>query len=586
MLSPSLASAGRKSSCEPAVQVEGLTVRYPGRRRPALEEVSFSVQPGELVLVLGPSGCGKSTLALCLNGVIPHAIAATMDGHVRVAGLDTLQVPLNRLSQKVGVVFQDPEAQFCLLTVEEEVAFGLENLGVPPDEMPRRIAAALELVGLAELRDRRIDRLSGGQKQRLALACVLAMGPEILVLDEPTAQLDPQAAADLFATLARLKAAGRHTIIVIEHRLDDLMPLVDRVLLFGPEGRLLAEGAPRALFAAYRQELDRFGIWIPQVTELAFRLAEAGIPLDSMPLTLEEAAEALAPRLARARPHRPSPAVDPLEVKPAVEGRRLSYRYPSGPQALCEVDLVIPEGSFFALVGPNGAGKSTLALHLVGVLQPPPEAVWLLGRPLRAYRRHELPRVVSYVFQNPEHQFLTGTVYDEVAFGLRVQGLAEAEVEARVRAMLEEFGLSALARVHPFTLSQGEKRRLSVATALVLRPRLLILDEPTFGQDRRTTALIMARLRELVRSGGTVVAITHDLRLVAEEASAAGVLVAGRVAFSGPVVELLGNEPLLWRAGLVPPPLVRLGQRLAEQSDGLPPLSTIEHYLAALGAGR
>ena len=203
MRSPSLASAGRKSSCEPAVRVEGLTVKYPGRKRPALEEISFSVQPGELVLVLGPSGCGKSTLALCLNGVIPQAIAATMDGRVEVAGLDTRQVPLNRLSEKVGVVFQDPESQFCLLTVEEEIAFGLENLGVPPAEMPGRIAAALELVGLAELRDRRIDRLSGGQKQRLALACVLAMGPEILVLDEPTAHLDPQAAAELFATLAR-----------------------------------------------------------------------------------------------------------------------------------------------------------------------------------------------------------------------------------------------------------------------------------------------------------------------------------------------------------------------------------------------
>lgn len=585
MLSPSLASAGPRSSCEPAIRVEGLTVKYPGRRRPALEEISFSVQPGELVLVLGPSGCGKSTLALCLNGVIPHAIAATMDGHVRVAGLDTRQVPLSRLSEKVGVVFQDPEAQFCLLTVEEEVAFGLENLGVPPDEMPGRIAAALELVGLAELRERRIDRLSGGQKQRLALACVLAMGPEILVLDEPTAHLDPQAAADLFATLARLKAAGRHTIVVIEHRLDDLMPLVDRVLLFGPEGRLLAEGTPRELFAAYRQELDRFGIWIPQVTELAFRLAEAGVEIGRLPLTVEEAAETLAPRLGRARRHW-LPLVDPPERQPAVEVRRLSYRYPSGPQALDEVSLAIPEGSFFALVGPNGAGKSTLALHLVGVLEPPPEAVWLLGRPLRAYRRQELPRVASYVFQNPEHQFLTGTVYDEVAFGLRVQGLPEREVEARVRAVLEEFGLAVLARAHPFTLSQGEKRRLSVATALVLRPRLLILDEPTFGQDRRTTALIMGRLRELVRSGGTVVAITHDLRLVAEEASAAGVLVAGRVAFTGTVVELLGSAPLLGQAGLVPPPLVRLGQSLAEWADGLPPLSTIEHYLATLGARR
>ncbi len=585
MLSPSLASAGPRSSCEPAIRVEGLTVKYPGRKRPALVRVSFSVQPGELVLVLGPSGCGKSTLALCLNGVIPHAIAATMEGRVRVVGLDTRQVPLSRLSEKVGVVFQDPEAQFCLLTVEEEVAFGLENLGVPPDEMPGRIAAALELIGLAELRERRIDRLSGGQKQRLALACVLAMGPEILVLDEPTAHLDPQAAAELFATLARLKAAGRHTIVVIEHRLDDLMPLVDRVLLFGPEGRLLAEGAPRELFAAYRQELDRFGIWIPQVTELAFRLAEAGVEIDRLPLTVEEAAETLAPRLGRARRHWPH-MVDPPERQPAVEVRRLSYRYPSGPQALREVSLLIPEGSFFALVGPNGAGKSTLALHLVGVLEPPPEAVWLLGRPLRAYGRQELPRVASYVFQNPEHQFLTSTVHDEVAFGLRAQGIADREVETRVRAALEEFGLAALALAHPFTLSQGEKRRLSVATALVLRPRLLILDEPTFGQDRRTTALIMTRLRELVRSGGTVVAITHDLRLVAEEASAASVLVAGRVAFAGPVAELLGSAPLLRQAGLVPPPLVRLGRRLAEWADGLPPLSTVEHYLVALGAER
>ncbi|MCM8748562.1 energy-coupling factor ABC transporter ATP-binding protein [Thermomicrobiaceae bacterium CFH 74404] len=585
MLSPSLASAGRRSSLEPAVLVEGLTVKYPGRKCPALEEVSFSIQPGELALVLGPSGCGKSTLALCLNGVIPQAIGAMMDGQVRVAGLDTRHAPLNRLSEKVGVVFQDPESQFCLLTVEEEIAFGLENLGIPPGEMPGRIAAALELVGLSELRDRRIDRLSGGQKQRLALACVLAMEPQVLVLDEPTAHLDPQAAAEFFSAVAHLKATGQHTIIVIEHRLDDLMPLVDRVLLFGPGGRLLAEGPPRAVFATYRQDLDRSGIWIPQVTELAYRLAEAGVEIDPLPLTVEEAAEALEPYLGRVCLRWP-PIVDPPERQPATEVRRLSYRFPSGFQALREVSLAIPEGSFFALVGPNGAGKSTLALHLVGVLEPPPGAVRLLGRPLGAYTRQGLPHLVSYVFQNPEHQFLTGTVYDEVAFGLRVQGLAEREVEARVSAILEEFGLASLAPAHPFTLSQGEKRRLSVATALVLRPRLLILDEPTFGQDRRTTALIMGRLRELVRGGGTVVAITHDLRLVAEEASAAGVLVAGQLAFLGPVAALLGSTSLLRRAGLVPPPLVRLGQRLAEQRDGLPLLSTIEHYLAALGAGR
>jgi energy-coupling factor transport system ATP-binding protein len=284
-----------------AIALEHLTFRYAGRKRPCLQDVSCAIAPGETVLILGPSGCGKSTLAQCLNGLIPHVIEGELSGAVRIAGRDTRDSPLATTTREVGLLFQDPDTQFCMLRVDDEIAFGLENLGVPRAAMAGRIAAALRQAGLDCPLSTQIATLSGGNKQRLALACVLALEPRVLVFDEPTSHLDPWSAQHVATMIAQLKARGEHTVILIEHRLDHLMDLVDRVLLFGPEGTILADGTPRQVLQEQAELLDELGIWIPQVSELARTLQSRGLTVDPYPITMAEAAAALRPLVAGGR---------------------------------------------------------------------------------------------------------------------------------------------------------------------------------------------------------------------------------------------------------------------------------------------
>jgi energy-coupling factor transport system ATP-binding protein len=609
----------------PAIEVADLSFRYRGRKRPALTGVFFGVRPGETLLILGPSGGGKSTLALCLNGLIPHSVGGELSGQVKVAGRDVASKPVADLARTVGLVFQDPDAQFCMVRVDDELAFGLENLRVPPAEMGPRLRQALATVGLPGTERARIDRLSGGTRQRVALASVLAMEPSILVFDEPTSNLDPAGAEEVFAVIARLKAAGGRTIVLIEHRLDELMGLVDRVLVLGPTGSPLAFGPPAEVLEAHAEELARLGVWVPQVSEAANRLRASGARFTPYPITVEQAAAAFGPLVAaggaaggweRPHPERPHPghpsrvplppggvslplplgeagrsrvrasldATPSSDAESAIDIRHLSYTFPTGLLALSDVSLSVPRGAFFALVGPNGAGKSTLARHLIGDLRPPRGTVSLLGRDGHALASRDLTRLVGYVFQNPEHQFVARSVFDELAFGLRLQHVPEPVLTERVEQMLADFGLGLLARANPFTLSHGEKRRLSVATALILEPEILVLDEPTFGQDRQNTVALMAKLHALNEAGRTIVLITHDMRLVAEHAQQVAVLIDGKVAAVGGVGALFGDSSLLQRARLVAPPLLRLSRRLAQGSPGFPDRATVGSFVRAVEA--
>ncbi|MBX5457337.1 MAG: ATP-binding cassette domain-containing protein [Thermogemmatispora sp.] len=565
------------------IEIEDLTVKYPGRRMPALEHLQLQLRAGETLLLLGPSGSGKSTLALTLNGLIPHSIGKLQSGHVRVAGLDTRQTTVAALAQRVGILFQDPEAQFVMFTVEDEIAFGLENLCFSPDEMERRISESLRLVGLTELRYRRVEQLSGGEKQRVALAALLALEPEILVFDEPTANLDPQGTREVFDLLRRCKETGRYTIVLIEHRLDELMDLVERMVVLDKRGEVVIDGTPREVLRAHLSTLQELGVWVPQVARLAHALQQHGWPLEPFPLTLSEAVEALKERrplsagrqASSALPslvsvhntgRQRSPASPPIKPDPgreeaAIEVCSLSYRA-AGRQVLQDISLAIPRGAFLALVGANGAGKTTLAQHLIGVLQPPRGCVHLLGRDITTISARELTRHVGYVFQNPEHQFITEAVEDEVAYGLRVMGLPATEVQGRTHALLERFNLLPLARANPFTLSHGEKRRLSVATMLAMGQEILILDEPTFGQDEYNATALLELLWQLHSEGRTVVIITHDMSLVATYAQYVAVMNHGRLLFYGTPAALFAREELLAEARLMLPPLAQLARRL------------------------
>lgn len=560
----------------PPIAVEGLRLRYPHDGRVVLRGVDIVLRPGEVKLLLGPSGAGKSSLALTLNGLIPHQMEGDIRGSVKVNGVATTETSLAALTSQVGMLFQDPEAQIATLTVADEVAFGMENLLVAPEQMPHRIRQALHRTGLEGLEERRTNALSGGQKQRLALASTLAMGVSILVLDEPTANLDPAGTSDFFKLLASLKIEGA-SILIIEHKLDELVEQVDSIAVLDWEGQIVLDGRPRQVLEDGRGKLEELGVWVPQVCELGSRLLDRGLPLQLYPLTVDEAVTvvgSLIENSARSPDWFAAPVHSPHEpILIAVES--LSYQYPEGTLALNDVSLAIRQGDFFALLGPNGSGKTTLAKHLAGLLQPQAGSVALSGRDITQLQPGRLNREVAYVFQNPEHQFVALTVYDELAFSLRALKLPEEEVRARVDRLTDEFGLEQHRQSNPFSLSQGQKRRLSVATLLALEPKVLILDEPTFGQDYENATRIMRELQRLNAASVTIIMITHDMKLVGEYAKQAGVLTGGRVRYAGSVGGLFADGALLDEARLDLPPVYIVSEKLRKTVPGFPLFASV-----------
>lgn len=574
----------------PLIEVRDLTVRYPRSAAPALKGVSFQIREGEMLLLLGPSGSGKSTLGLCLAGLIPSAIPASVQGDILLRDRDASGLTAAERTASIGIVFQDPEAQFCMLTVEDEVAFGLENMAVPPEAMESRIRESLDLVGLGARRRERLDRLSGGQKQRLALACVLARRPSVLLLDEPTANLDPAARHDFFRLLGDLRRERPAlTILLVEHILDDLISLVDRVLLLDADGTLCAAGEPTDVFNTRDEELDRMGIWLPQVTALGHKLRLAGLTIPRLPLTVSEAALQIGPMLTK-RVLEERPRIRQCVSEQGASGgpaaisvHDLTFRYAAGPPVLRGIKLDVQTGSFLAVVGPNASGKTTLVSHFAQILPAHPNHVWLFGKDIASLTTAQMTEQVGFVFQNPEHQFVEGTVEAELAYSLRARRRPPDETTAIVDRLLESFSLTAHRHRNPFRLSQGQKRRLSVATMLAVGQRVLILDEPTFGQDRNTAHALMDQICALHRAGQTIIIVTHDMQLVADYANEVVVLLDGRVHFTGSTPGLFAAEHILEEASLRPPPLHTLARALGigfiDQSSPL----TIREWMPFFG---
>lgn len=560
----SAANPGDAGARTPFLRASHVAITHEGEASPTPADASLAVRRGETVLLLGPSGSGKSTLALSFNGLIPHAVHATLDGGVRVDGLDTATTPVSVLSTRVGMVFQDPDAQLVTGTVLDEVAFGPENLRLPVSEMLERAESALRRVGLWERRGENPDRLSGGGRQRLAIACALALRSPLLVLDEPTANLDPAGTEEVYGILGDLAATGDHAIVLIEHNLDAAVALTDRVVALDADGRTVADGTVDEVLRARADELHALGVWLPVSTLAAMRLRDAGWRFDRLPLTpaeLHDAVEAAEPPAAAEERIDPAgrPASAPASAAAAPAEAALSAHALTVTRGrrrvLHDIDLDVRRGEFVAIVGPNGAGKTTLLQAISGVIPVPRGHVRIDGLdPARADRR-ALARRVGFVFQNPEHQFITASVFEELAHGLRQQKLPEAEVRTGAEEVLRRFGLLARADVHPFLLSGGQKRRLSVGTALVAGAPVLCLDEPTFGQDRARADELLRLLRDLNRDGTTVVVVTHDMQLVAEYADRTVVVDDGRIVADDATSVIFADDALLRRAGLRPPPL-------------------------------
>ncbi|GAA1517052.1 energy-coupling factor transport system ATP-binding protein [Agromyces terreus] len=577
-------------NAEPLITLDAVSIRHDEAKRATPSAVSFEVVPGEVVLLLGPSGCGKSTLALALDGLIPHAVPATLAGTVRVAGLDTAEHTVAELSEHVAMVFQDPDAQVVTGTLLDEVCFGPENRLVPAAEVLERAERALKLVGLWERRADNPDVLSGGGRQRLAVACALALASPVLVLDEPTANLDPAGIDEVYAVLRELASERDHAIVLVEHNLDAAVDIVDRVVVLDAAGRLVIDGPAREVLQGRAEELLDLGVWLPVSTLAALRLRDAGVALDPLPLSPAELGAALDAQPALPAPARePAPAHEPASVTaapvsaavpghdaaaatapaaPAIRVRDCSVRRGGrrGPIVVDGVDLDVAAGDFLAVVGTNGAGKTTLLQAIAGVIPAPRGSIDVLGMdPSRADARSRA-RQIGFVFQNPEHQFVAHTVAEELELGLRLQGVDEAARRAEVERMLERFDLTEHRDRHPFLLSGGQKRRLSVGTALVAGAPVLALDEPTFGQDRARASELLDILADLNREGTTVLVVTHDLQLVADHATHIAVMRDGRLLGSGPTAEVLAG-PLIEAAGLRHPPLARATRGLERHPE-------------------
>ena len=478
------ASAALGEGAGARVCARGWGWRHAGRKNAALSGVDLDIAPGERVLVLGPSGSGKSTLMGGLAGLLGGAEEGEATGTLTVDGV----APADARG-RVGLLMQDPEAQVVLARVGDDVAFGMENLGVAREEIWPRVENSLEAVGLSVPLDHSTTELSGGQKQRLALASILAMGPGLLLLDEPTANLDPSGVAEVRAAVEKVVERTGATMVVVEHRVDVWASLVDRVIVVA-DGAIAADGPLDEVLAQQGDALRERGIWLPG-DDVA---AEVG----------------------------PAPEIAPAssEAAPIARVTDLTIGYDASAPVRSGIDLTIERGVSTCIVGANGAGKSTFALTLAGLLPPLEGAVEVetsdgtAGDPHEWSSKQLLGRM-SMVFQEPEYQFLAATVAEELAIGPRAVGMTDEEIAPLVDEHLEALGLTKLARANPMTLSGGEKRRLSVATALISAPELLILDEPTFGQDRGTWLGLVRLLRAALERGVTLVSITHDPAFVA-----------------------------------------------------------------------
>ena len=458
--------------------------RHAGRKNAALSDVDLDIAPGERVLVLGPSGSGKSTLMGGLAGLLGGAEEGEASGSLTVDGVSPADA-----RGRVGLLMQDPEAQVVLARVGDDVAFGMENLGVPREEIWPRVEESLSAVGLDVPLDHSTTELSGGQKQRLALASILAMGPGLLLLDEPTANLDPSGVVEVRDVVASVAERTGATLVVVEHRVDVWASLVDRVIVVA-DGRIAADGPLRQVLEEQGEALRERGIWLPG----------------------DDVAAEVGPA--------PEPAPASSEAAPIARVTDLMIGYDQDAPVRSGIDLTLERGVSTCIVGANGAGKSTFALTLAGLLKPIAGTVEVetsdgtRGDPHEWSSKQLLGRM-SMVFQEPEYQFLASTVAEELAIGPRAAGMSEEEITPLVEEHMEALGLTKLARANPMTLSGGEKRRLSVATALISAPELLILDEPTFGQDRGTWLGLVRLLRAALARGVTLVSITHDPAFVA-----------------------------------------------------------------------
>ncbi len=536
---------------------------YPRSVEPVLSDVSLEIRKGEFLGLIGPTGAGKTTLCQTLNGIVPQFYGGRFFGAVTVAGLDTLEHPISALARHVGAVFQDPETQLIATSVENEIAFALENVSVPRDEILARIPRALAAVRLEGTEAKHPAELSGGQKQRLAIAAALAMQPDLLVLDEPTSQLDPVGAEEVFATVRELNRELGMTIVMASHAAEEMAEYADRIALLS-HGQLIMTGTPDELYSQI-ELLNEHDLRPPQVASTFYLIGRSGVSIPKVPVRLEEGRTVLNAVQQVYPPKYPRG----LRQPPAHNGnvllavKNLRHTYDDGTEALHGISLDIREGEYVLIIGQNGAGKSTLVKHFLSLLRPTEGVVLVNGVDTRQLSVEALARRIGYVAQNPDTQIFSATVGEEVAFALRNLHYPKAEVEARTKANLEAMGLYDVRDMHPLALPKGDRARIVIAAILAMQPEIIIFDEPTTGQDYRGAHYILDVSRQLHEMGKTVIVITHHLYLMPEYAERAIVMGKGTLLLDAPIREAYHAIDLLRSTFLTPPQAVFLSHELS-----------------------
>jgi energy-coupling factor transport system ATP-binding protein len=571
---------------EPIARFEQVSYLYPRSTEPVLSDITLEIRKGEFLGLIGPTGAGKTTLCLAANGIVPQFFGGRFFGRVVVAGLDTLDHPISELAHHVGAVFEDPETQLIATSVENEIAFALENLCVPREDIARRIPRVLEAVRLEGTERKHPHELSGGQKQRLAIAAALALQPDLMILDEPTSQLDPVGAQEVFATVRELNRELGVTILMASHAAEEMAEHADRLVMLA-HGQVVAVGTADEIYAEV-ELLEANDLRPPQVASAFYLMRQAGAPTPTLPVRLQAGVESLARLDEQYQPALPAhlPTAPARDSAPLLSAKDLQHTYGDGTRALHGVSLDVREGEYVLVIGQNGAGKSTLVKHFLKLLEPTQGAVTVGGVDTRRLSVSELARRIGYVAQNPDNQIFNATVGEEVAFALRNLDHPPAEVEQRTVESLTAMGLLDHRATHPLALPKGDRARIVIAAILAMKPEIIIFDEPTTGQDYRGARYILDISRQLHRLGKTVIVITHHLYLMPDYAERVIVMGKGTVLLDAPIREAYHQIDLLRSTYLTPPQAVLLAQQLGRDAGQPFPLLTPQEVAGCFSAVR
>jgi len=561
------------------LDVAGLQYAYRGREDlPVLRDINFQAEAGSFVVITGRTGSGKSTLCLALNGLVPHSLGGVFNGSVYVNGLNTTATDMPTLARTVGIVQQNPESQIIGLTVAEDTEFGLENLALPTSEIAAKATIALTEVGLEDFVDRSPLSLSGGQKQRLAISSAIALQPKILVLDNPTAELDPIGRADVLSTIARLNHEHGITIVIVTQELFEVLPYADRFIVL-EEGQIAVDGVPREVLQEPGRLRD-LGLKLPDIIELADAMAMHDAWDGPMPISLDEAEAGI-----RRMTASPLPAQNIVsehqnnEKTPLVRFENVHFGYNPEVEILKGINLTIGEGEFVAIMGANGAGKTTLGKHLNGLLQPTAGQVIVDGKCTGKNSVASMAETVGYVFQNPDHQIVCRHLADELSLGPQNLGWPQDKIDAAVERVMAFFDFSDR-EADPFFMGLAGRNLVALASSLMMEPRILVLDEPATGADYGMVKRLMNRVAELHRGGLTVVMVTHDATIVADYAERLVVVNDGQIAFDGTPTEVFQSGKLLTDCQISPPPILHLTENLADL--GVPALCKVSSAVEVL----